>query len=339
MPVNKNALIRYKTIDACLGNRYRKWTLEDLVNACADALYEMEGVEGVSVRTIQGDIQVMRSDKLGYNAPIEVYENKYYRYSDPEYSITNMPLSQSDLSVLMEAVGLLSQFTEFKYLTEFSDVAGRLQDKLALAVSGRKPIIHFDSVPGLKGLCFISPLYDYILKKQSLRITYQSFTAIKPHTFVVYPYLLKEYRNRWFLYCSRMHKLELNNLALDRIISIEPVEAQFRENPRFDAEHFFDDLVGVSKDVSTTAREVRFRVSARELNYLLTKPIHSSQRIISQEDDGSAVLGINVVVNKELFSVFLSHGAEIEVLSPRDVRCYIKKQLMKGLSRYEGVRD
>jgi hypothetical protein len=44
MPANKNALIRYKTIDRCLRNRYRKWTLDDLVEACTDALYDMEGI-------------------------------------------------------------------------------------------------------------------------------------------------------------------------------------------------------------------------------------------------------------------------------------------------------
>ena len=61
MPANKNALIRYKTIDNCLRNHYHRWTLEDLVNACSDALYEFEGInKGVSLRTVQGDIQMMR---------------------------------------------------------------------------------------------------------------------------------------------------------------------------------------------------------------------------------------------------------------------------------------
>ena len=79
MPVSKNALIRYKTIDRCLRNRYRRWTLEDLIEACSDALYEYEGRdEGVSRRTVQLDIQMMRSDKLGYNAPIKVVDRKYY---------------------------------------------------------------------------------------------------------------------------------------------------------------------------------------------------------------------------------------------------------------------
>ena len=77
MPVNKNALIRYKTIDNCLNNHYRRWTLEDLVEACSDALYDCEGIrKGVSTRTVQADIQMMRSDKLGYNAPIEVYDQR-----------------------------------------------------------------------------------------------------------------------------------------------------------------------------------------------------------------------------------------------------------------------
>ena len=107
MPANKNALIRYKTIDRCLRNRYRRWTIEDLVDACSDALYELEGIrKGISLRTVQGDIQMMRSDKLGYNAPIEVYEQRYYRYADPDYSIT---LNEDDCKLIRKAVELLGK--------------------------------------------------------------------------------------------------------------------------------------------------------------------------------------------------------------------------------------
>lgn len=108
MPANKNALIRYKTIDNCLRNRFRRWTLDDLVDACSYALYEMEGItKGVCARTVQMDLQIMRSDKLGYNAPIEVYDKIYYRYADPDYSITKMPLSEDDCELLKKAIGLL----------------------------------------------------------------------------------------------------------------------------------------------------------------------------------------------------------------------------------------
>lgn len=108
MPANKNALIRYKTIDNCLRNRYRRWTLDDLVEACSEALYDMEGIKkGVCTRTVQMDIQMMRSDKLGYNAPIEVYDRIYYRYADPGYSITEMPLSMEDCKLIKKAIDLL----------------------------------------------------------------------------------------------------------------------------------------------------------------------------------------------------------------------------------------
>lgn len=108
MPANKNALIRYKTIDNCLRNRYRRWTLDDLVEACSEALYDMEGIKkGVCTRTVQMDIQMMRSDKLGYNAPIEVYDRIYYRYADPGYSITEMPLSIEDCKLIKKAIDLL----------------------------------------------------------------------------------------------------------------------------------------------------------------------------------------------------------------------------------------
>ena len=110
MPVNKNALLRYKIIDRCLRNRYRRWTIEDLVDAVSDALYDMEGIsKGVSIRTVQSDIQIMRSDKLGYNAPIEVYDQKYYRYADPNYSITDMPLTAEDFNLIAKAVEMLGK--------------------------------------------------------------------------------------------------------------------------------------------------------------------------------------------------------------------------------------
>ena len=131
MPANKNALIRYKTIDKCLRNRYRRWTIEALVDACSDALYDMEGIaKGVSMRTVQGDIQIMRSDKLGYNAPIEVYDNKFYRYADPEYSIIENPLNAEDYALVEKAVCLIGEMPEDNTVKELKTVLSKLKGKL-----------------------------------------------------------------------------------------------------------------------------------------------------------------------------------------------------------------
>jgi hypothetical protein len=130
MPANKNALIRYKTIDNCLRNKYRRWTLDDLVDACCDALYDMEGItKGVCARTVQMDIQIMRSDKLGYNAPIEVYDRIYYRYADPDYSITDMPLTLEDCKLIKEAIVLLKTKEE-KENDEVAKVLSKVEGRL-----------------------------------------------------------------------------------------------------------------------------------------------------------------------------------------------------------------
>ena len=202
MPANKNALLRYKTIDNCLRNRQRRWTLQDLVKACSDALYDFEGIrKGISTRSVQLDIQMMRSDKLGYNAPIEVYDHKYYRYAD------------------------------FDAFAELSDVIGRLQDTLAIAKSKRAPIVDFERNPNLTGLKFLNPLYNHIANKHTINISYQPFDNPKPKDWTVWPYLLKEYRNRWFLFCTRTTDHRLFNLALDRMKAVIPnLDIPFEED-------------------------------------------------------------------------------------------------------------
>lgn len=131
MPLNKNALLRYKTIDRCLRNPYRRWTLDDLVDACSDALYEMEGItRGVSVRTVQSDIQMMRSDKLGYNAPIEVYDNKYYRYEDTDYSITETPIADDTYRLVVKAVSMIRHKDD----TNIEDI-GDILEKVSLRLN------------------------------------------------------------------------------------------------------------------------------------------------------------------------------------------------------------
>lgn len=338
MPANKNALIRYKTIDNCLRNHYRRWTLENLVEACSDALYEMEGItKGVSVRTVQADIQMMRSDKLGYNAPIEVYDHKYYRYADRDYSIFNMPLSTADYQILQEAVDMLRQLEEFDQFSEMADVVSRLQDKLAITRNGRKPIVHFDNVPDLKGLKLLNPLYNHIANRHTLRIEYQSFNARHSQVFILFPYLLKEFRNRWFLFGSRSKDMALFNLALDRIISVEPApDVPYQDNPHFDPEHFFDDVIGVTKNINDKPRQVKFWTNREQSKYVMTKPLHPSQQLLERNtEDGSCIFQIEVVLNLELYSVLMSYGPGLRVMSPPSVMAHMRDLLRQATNAYD----
>ena len=333
MPANKNALIRYKTIDNCLSNPYRKWTIEDLIDACSEALYEAEGIEsGVSLRTIQGDLRIMRSDILGYNAPIEVYENKYYRYSDRDYSITKLPLSHNDIELMTKAVNLLREFEDFDHFKEMADVVSRLQGNLALA-RGEKKIVDFERNGNLKGLSYLNSLYNYIVRRQTLKIRYKSFTAQKSHPYFVFPHLLKEYRNRWFLFCTSL-KGKLYNFALDRIESIEVEEkVPYKDNPDFDAESYFDNIIGVTRWGNPL--KITFWASKEQAGYIATKPIHSSQIIEQKNDeDGSMVFSIMAEANWEFYSTMLGFGDGVRILSPISVVREMKNKMKKALDLY-----
>ena len=150
------------------------------------------------------------------------------------------------------------------------------------------------------------------------------------------PYLLKEFRNRWFLFGSKASDLLLYNLALDRIISVEPSDVPFRENPDFDSEHFFDDVIGVSKNIRNTPRRVKFWASPEQSKYIKTKPLHPSQRVVQENpEDGSCIFKIDVVINFEMYSVFMSYGPGVKIIYPRNAVMYMRDKLEEVLKLYD----
>lgn len=298
MAQNKNALIRYRTLDKCLQNRYRQWTLEDLMDAVSDALYEYEGKQNpVSKRTVQLDIQMMRSEKLGYNAPIMVYDKKYYKYEDEEFTITDIPLTETDINVLTETVAMLKQFKDFSLFADVSDILQRLEDKIYAEKSNTAPVIHLDKNDSLKGLHFLDSLYQAIVKKVVLKITYKSFTSRDENTFLFHPFILKEFNNRWFLVGKKKLKAPISNLALDRIIAVDyDFQTECLEDT-FDADTYYKSVVGVTVNTGLQPRKVELWIDAINAPYVLTKPLHNSQRHISTNEDGSIIIHMLVTEN------------------------------------------
>lgn len=335
MPVNRNALVRYRTLDNCLRNRFRRWTLEDLIDACSDALYEYEGIDkGVSRRTVQMDLQMMRSDKLGYNAPIMVVDKKYYTYEDPEYSITNIPLTDQDLNKLTEVTEILRQFKGFSHFQDLDGMVNRLEDKIYTARTKQEPIIDFEKNEHLKGLEYIDPLYRAIQKKQCVLMKYQSFRARQPQEMTFHPYLLKEYRNRWFILGKRNKNKETLLLALDRILEVEALKSHAYFPPDFDVNTYFKSVIGVTVNNGELPEEVILFIDRSNAPYVLTKPLHSSQRLVESTKTG-IIISIRVQLNFELEREILGFGASMKVLSPDHFKRRIKANLRDAVDRYD----
>lgn len=341
MATNKLALIRYKVIDNCLKNNYRKWTLEDIMDSVSDALYEYEGIEsGVSKRTIQQDIQIMRSDKIGYNAPIEVYDKKYYKYSDKHYSITNLPITSNDLEKMNEAVLMLKQFSGFNYFDDLGEVITKLESKVHSSKNIGKSYVQFEKNELLKGLKYIEPIHKAIIEKKGILVEYKSFRAKNSSQFILIPYLLKEYRNRWFV--LGVNKKRPNTFlisALDRIQDIEILSIdQYIEIDYKIVSNYFENVIGVTKSLNQRPNKIILKIDNENSPYVITKPFHKSQVVLKKEDDG-VTIKLEVVWNFELEREILGFGENIEVVSPAKLRRKIYNRISKASNNYSDEED
>lgn len=335
MAVNKNALIRYKTIDKCLRNRFRQWTLNDLIEACSDALYDYEGKDtNVSKRTVQLDIQNMRSDKLGYNAPIVVVDRKYYTYDEDDYSIMNLPISDQDLSKLTEAVHFLSQFKGFSHFNELNSTVQKLQDQIYAQRTNKTPLIDFEKNDDLKGLEYLDILYQSILNKNTISLTYKSFKARHAETFIYYPFMLKEFNNRWFVIGKKKQRMGIMNLALDRILAVEESSIPYINDPNFDAETHFKHAIGVSVIPNHSGDEMEFYITQKHAPYVETKPFHWSQKTIARDYYG-IVISLQVQHNYELEKKILGLGDGIRVIKPERLKRVIQERLHGAIDLYK----
>jgi len=284
-------------------------------------------------------MEMMRSNKLGYEAPIVVVDKKYYTYADKDYSITNSPLNQQDLQVLTEVSGLLKQFKGFSHFTDVNEMVSKLEDKIYTQKTHSAPVIDFEKNDNLKGLEWIEVIRKAIVAKRTLCVTYQSFKAREASTFCFSGYLLKEYRNRWFV-LGKSHQRHgpLLTLALDRIQTIEEHADDYRENTELDLTTYYDDVLGVTKTPGQRDCVVIFWIDAANAPYVITKPLHHTQQLL-REDETGKIFSIKVILNFELERELLGFGAKMRVLSPRILVKQIKAQLWKALEGYNTVNE
>ena len=315
----------------------RKWTLNDLIQECSDALYEYEGKDSyVSKRTVQLDIQNMRSNKLGYNAPIEVYDRKYYKYSKPNYSITEIPITDIDLDILTESMEMLRQFKNFSLFTELNGVIQKLEDKIYRETKDQSPIIHLDKNDQLLGIEHLDTIYQAILKKLVLNIQYQSFKARKATWVIFTPYILKEFNNRWFVVGRKSDTSYISTFALDRIQELEFLIDEPYIKSDFDPDNYYNDTFGVTVLSEKDIIDIELKIDAHNAPYVLTKPFHGSQELIGEYADGSVLVGFRLHHNFEIERLILGFGPAITVMKPRRLKQSIKRLAKRLYINYYG---
>jgi predicted DNA-binding transcriptional regulator YafY len=330
MPASKRAYSRYHIIDRCLSSHTRRyWSAEALMARLAE--HDLE----IHKRTLLLDIHDMRNDlAIGYLAPIEFCKiNKGYYYSNESYSIKKLLLNQQQIRALLFALTSARQYIGTKLVTELHTAVDAIM-RLAHGeqAAGHIPSVHFEQAYYAKGMEHLDALQQAIEDQSIITISYAKFIdeAISVHTF--HPYLLKEYRNRWYVLGYSVERQQQIVLALDRIDSLYGTNLTFTRDPALATADYFEHVLGVTVS-HDTPEYIVLQCTPLLGKYLKTQYLHHSQQVITDTAEG-VVIGLELIINYELIGLLMSYGKDIKVLAPDSLQRRIKNYHQQAADQY-----
>lgn len=335
MATNRNAVLRYNTLDKCFSNFGRKYYFEDLLEKVNEVLKDFDPLcKGIKTRQLRDDIRFMKSD-AGYAAPIIAIKegkNAYYRYEEKNFSINNSPLNETEAEQLKNAISILQRFEGAPQFEWINEIGPMLSNQFKLN-SADKKIMSYDSNIDYSGYDKIVPVFNAIVNKRVLELDYEPFNKAA-YKMKFHPYYLKQYNNRWFVF-GLNEKLNLPkwNIALDRIIALKECSDKYVETDIDWEEHFYD-IIGVTTPEDKNPEEIELIFSKEQANYVYTKPLHPTQKSKFLEGGELQVI-VNLIPNYELEMTILSFGEKVIVIKPEYLKTIIEKRLEKAVKQYK----
>ena len=332
MSANKNASIRYRILDKCLKDMSRWYTLDDLTEAVNEKFDDML-LEPISRRTVSEDIRHL-TERMSFNAPIRKYrfeDNKcYYRYSDPNFELYSNAISEDDIERLVQ---LFEKFRGLPQMEWMEETITRLKTRNGIGGRADK-VVSFECNERLQGLGYLSLIVDAAMSRQCLSIDYRSYKGTVLHK-IIHPYYVKQYNSRWYLLGLDDEYGNVYPLALDRMTGVRLSHTEFRKNTTTDFNDYFSDIIGVTREEGRSAEEVVLRFSPQRFPYVVSKPLHVSQRTLSDE---RCEVSIVVRPNKELEQKLFSFGPDVELLSPAWMRREFAEKIAEMRKKYSALQ-
>lgn len=335
MATHQHAVIRYQALDKCFSNFGRRYFIDDLIEACEEAIYNFTGKRGgIKRRQLFDDIKFMESES-GYSIPLEKIpdgKRKYYRYSDKNFSINKQPISQAEAEQLKDTIMMLNRFKGLPQFDWMEEVLARFEDTFKLKAD-IDSVVGFEQNPYLRGIEHFTALFNAIINKQSIKVAYKPSFG-ESQNYIIHPYYLKQYNNRWFLFglSQRKEQNKLMNMAIDRIVSFEPIAIPYIKNEEIDFTEFFDDVIGVTVPSHGKVETIRLKIDKKRYSYIETKPIHATQTVKEKGDD-YVVIELKLITNYEFETLLLGFADSVEVIEPQSLRNTITERARKILER------
>jgi len=327
MAISRSAYKRYRVIDSLLRNIYKPYpTLIDIQKECSNKL----NIAPPSLETLQKDISNMKkSDE--YDAPIAFCRsNLGYYYTDSNYSINSIPLTDNDISSIKEALDLIKNLGGGNRANErFSDAIQKIlvafKEEFPESDTRRK-IILTDYVEGAKGYENFNTLFKACKNQNPVSFSHYSYNYREFKAIMVHPILLKEFENRWYLVGYSESHHSIRTFGLDRIYEPLLIKRKYIDSNEKEVESYCNDIYGVYPIENQPKQIITFLTSIKITNYFEAYPIHSSQRP-EKNESGSSFFTIDVVPSMELIRLFRSYGKNLEVINPEWLRAQTKTLL------------
>lgn len=208
---------------------------------------------------------------------------------------------------------LLSQFAVSNSLHESRQLQGR---------------VLYESIP--RGTEYLTQIVEAMRDNRKMRMSHQSFTSPEPHLYIIAPYCLKVFKQRWYLFGKTTEYREPRIFALDRIISLETLTDTFTLPKDFDAEAYFIKSYGVFVGEQFKPEKIRVRVIPEVAAYLRSLPLHHSQK-----EEEPCVFSWFVAPTFDFFMELRTHGSNLEVLSPAWLRDEFREEAEKTVMLYK----
>lgn len=334
MAVNKSAFQRYRIIDRCIRNTARPFpSKRELREACEEELFGTNEAH-ICDSTIEKDLRYMR---LEHDAPIKFNRlNNGYFYTDEKYSLDKMPLTDLDVDAIKMATNILSQFKNTSLFEQFEVAIDKIVDRVNISNDVQdiaiEKYVQFETVHKIEGNEHLELILTAIKSNKVIQFGYQSYQSSIAKIRRVHPYLLKEYRNRWYLIGKSELKDKILTFGLDRVYELEMLSQSFKKDESFSADHYFKHAIGI-----TTSDElpVDLKIETNEVlsKYLLSQPLHHSQQF-SGEKKGKYQFTYYLLLTYELKMQLLGFGSDVKVLAPLKLIEDIKETSNKVFSQY-----
>ena len=264
-------------------------------------LHDLELV--VSLRTFQRDVKEI-SMIYGIEIKFDRSQKVYFIENDSEDEYSERMFEALDV---FQALNLNQSFAEF------------------IQFDSRKP----------KGTEHLNGILYAIQNKFQIELRYQKFYSDKVEKRTVEPYLLKEFRKRWYAIVYDLKKKEFRTFGLDRIISMEIKSVKFQHPQKINARERFKNSFGIiSSDNEVKTEEILLQFTHNQGSYIKTMPLHASQQILKETKD-EMLVKLTIAPTYDFAMEILSHGEFVKVLAPKYFADQIKEQLEKAAKLYQ----